>query len=124
LEAVGIGTLFSDGDGGSLEDAVVEGYIDELFNNPEETVEQLRDEGYSAEEAFDVIAGVLAQDPDANWEEARMTQGTHTGQGAKIGDGKNRLVLQHPGTWRHFDGQPYIKISSSKGGTTRVPFPR
>lgn len=39
-------------------------------------------------------------------------------------DGKNvtdRYIQYHPGSVRHYDGQPYWKISSGKNGTVRFP---
>jgi hypothetical protein len=66
---------------------------------------------------------------DANWVETGLGKGDHAGQGwiyrevLPNGEYSGTMIQYHPGSVRHFGGQPYWKVSNSFSDkpTVRVP---
>lgn len=52
--------------------------------------------------------------PNGGWVLREITGSNLTG----------RNIQFHPGTHRHFNGNPYWKVSSPKGGVVRIPATR
>lgn len=62
------------------------------------------------------------------WVQGTLNQGRSAGKGwmlremnSKGTDYTGRMIQYHPGTPRHFNGEPYWKVSSGTGGTERYP---
>ncbi|MDL2214721.1 hypothetical protein LJC00_00845 [Dysgonomonas sp. OttesenSCG-928-M03] len=62
------------------------------------------------------------------WETGTLKQGRNQGQGwtlrelnSQKTDYTDKYIQYSPGSRRHFNGDPYFKISSGKIGTTRYP---
>lgn len=67
------------------------------------------------------VQSILKNTP--GWKEGVMNQGRNSGKGWTMcqlnssGKDVTDLYIQyHPGTHRHFNGNPYWKVSSGKGG--------
>ena len=61
------------------------------------------------------VEGVMQRSrsaPQGGWTFTRVDA-----NGVSVGNG---YIQYHPGTHRHFDGAPYWKVTSGKGGTVRV----
>ncbi|WP_284085040.1 RHS repeat domain-containing protein [Acinetobacter haemolyticus] len=92
-------------------------YVDDIFANPE-----LLKRVKSPDQLKSVI------NIDKNYVEGIMKRTRSADKGFTLRelapDGKNvtdRYIQYHPGSVRHYNGNPYWKISSGKNGTTRFP---
>ena len=74
------------------------------------------------------VQGVIGK--SENWVQGTLNKGNSSGKGWTLREMKinskgtvptDKYIQYHPGTPRHFNGNPYWKISSGTGGTQRYP---
>ena len=78
---------------------------------------------------LDEIAPILEGQLGGGWRVEALNQGDHIGQGWMLrhylpnGEASGSLIQYHPGSVRHFNGNPYWKVSNSfnNSKTIRVP---
>jgi RHS repeat-associated protein len=91
------------------------GSVDDIFANPQVL------KGLTPAE----VEAVIGKTP--SWKAGQMNKGDHVGQGwtfrewnARGTDYTGRYIQWHSGTPRHFNGEPYWKVSSGPLGTVRI----